>query len=160
MQATSPSRVIQVKVAGDSLDRTRQQNDTLFFVAIDPEQFRRVGSKEFVTGQGDPEAAWAMLSQGNALFVSSVVAEEYGLKQGDRLSLLIQRGQQEFVVAGVTTEFDQDGLIVTGTYSDLRHSFGENGADLFTVKLAPGTMRKRSLRSSGAAMRNAKASRC
>ena len=137
VQASSPSRVIQVKVAGDSIDRIRQQNDTLFFVGIDPEQFRRVGGKEFITGQGDPEAAWALLSQGNALFISSVVAEEYNLKQGDRLTLLSQRGQQGFRVAGLTTEFDQDGLIVTGTYTDLRLMFGENRADLFTVKVAP-----------------------
>jgi putative ABC transport system permease protein len=138
VQASSPSRVIRVKVADDSLDRTKQQNDTLFFVAIDPDQFRRVGGKEFITSQGDPEAAWARLSQGNALFISSVVADEYGLKQGDRLTLLIQRGQQEFRVAGLTTEFDQDGLIVTGTYPDLRRMFGENRADLFTIKAAPG----------------------
>ncbi len=54
VEASSPSRVIEVQVAGASLDRTKQQSGTLFFVAIDPEQFRRVGDKEFVSGQGIP----------------------------------------------------------------------------------------------------------
>ena len=138
VQAASPSRVIQVQVGNASLDLTREQDDTLTFVAIDPVQFRKVGGKEFISGQGDPEAAWAALSQGNALFVSSVVADEYGLKQGSRLALLTHRGQQEFTVAALTTEFDQSGLIVTGTYSDLIRLFGDNHADMFTVKVAPG----------------------
>ncbi len=138
VQATSPSRIIQVQVADASLDGTGQQDTTLSFIAIDPQQFRQVGGKEFITGQGDPEVAWALLSQGRALFVSSVVAEEYGLQQGGRLALLTHRGQQEFLVAGVTTEFDQDGLVVTGTYADLRRLFGESGVDLFTIKVSPG----------------------
>jgi len=67
-----------------------------------------------------------------------VVAEEYGLKQGGRLSLLTHRGQQEFTVASLTTEFDQNGLVVTGTYTDLRRLFGESGADTFLIKVSPG----------------------
>jgi putative ABC transport system permease protein len=137
VQATSSSRAIEVQVADAALDRTTQR-DALHLVAIDPEQFRQVGGKEFVAGQGDPEAAWALLSQGNTLFVSSVVAEEYGLQQGGRLALQTRRGRQEFTVAGITTEFDQQGLVVTGTYDDLRRLFGESRADLFSVKVAAG----------------------
>jgi putative ABC transport system permease protein len=138
VQAASSSRVIQVQVANASLDPNKQQDDILSFVAIDPVQFRRVGGKEFIAGQGDPEAAWATLSQGNALFVSSVVADEYGLKQGSRFALITHRGQQYFTVAGLTTEFDQSGLVITGTYADLIRYFGDNHADMFTVKMAPG----------------------
>ena len=46
VQAISPSRVVEVKVASASLDGTKQQDDTLFYVAIDPAQFRQVGSAE------------------------------------------------------------------------------------------------------------------
>ncbi len=67
-----------------------------------------------------------------------MVAEEYGLEQGGRLALLTHRGQQAFTIAALVTEFDQNGLVVTGTYSDLKRLFGESGADLFTVKVAPG----------------------
>ncbi len=135
--AASPTRVIQVQVANASLDPAKQQDVTLSYVAIDPAQFRRVGGKEFIAGQGDPETAWAALNQGNALFVSSVVADEYGLKQGSRLALITHRGQQFFTVAGLTTEFDQSGLIITGTYTDLIRYFGDNHADMFTVKMSP-----------------------
>ncbi len=138
VQAASASRVIEVQVAAASLDPAKQQEDTLFLVAIDPEEYRRVGGKEFISGQGDPEAAWAALGQGNALFVSSVVAEEYGLTQGGRLSLLTHRGQQDYAVVALVTEFDQNGLVVTGTYADLKRLFGESGADLFAVKVAQG----------------------
>jgi putative ABC transport system permease protein len=132
VQSTSPSRVVEVQVADASTD------DTIYFIAIDPEQYRQVGEKEFIAGQGDPETAWALLNQGNALFVSSVVADQYHLKQGDRLALATHRGRQEFTVAGLTTEYDQNGMVVTGTYADLRNYFSESGADLFTVKVAAG----------------------
>lgn len=136
--ATSPSRSIEVKVAGASLDPTKQQDETLYFVAIDPNQFRQVGGKEFIAGQGDPEAAWSVFSQGGAVFISSVVADVYTLHQGSRLALITNRGQQEFTVAGITTEFDQDGMVVTGCYSDMRRLFGDSSADLFSVKVADG----------------------
>jgi len=138
VQAVSPARMIQVRVAEASLDRARRQQERLTFVAIDPELFRQVGGKEFISGQGDPDAAWHRLSQGNALFVSSVVAEEYGLTQGGRLTLETRRGPQDFTVAGVTTEFDQNGMVVTGNYTDLRRLFGESRADLFTIKVSAG----------------------
>lgn len=138
VQATSPSRVIEVRVAGTTGEASKGHDGTLFLVAIDPEQFREVGGKEFVPGQGDPEAAWALLTQGNALFVSSVVAEEYDLRQGGSLTLQTRRGRQAFLVAGITTEFDQQGMVVTGTYADLRRLFGESRADLFSIKVAPG----------------------
>jgi len=138
VEAASPSRAIEVRVAADALGKDRERSDTLYYVAIDPAAFRRVGDKELVSGQGDPEAAWATLAAGNAVFVSSVVAEEYGLSQGSRLALLTRRGRQELVVAGVVIEFDQNGLIVTGTYDDLRRLYGETGADLYSVKVAAG----------------------
>ena len=138
VQAASPSRAIEVTLARSSGLITGQQDKTLTYVAIDPQQFRQVGEKEFVAGQGDPEAAWASFSQGNVLFISSVVADQYDLAQGSRLALSTRRGQQEFIVAGITTEFEHDGLVVTGTYSDLKRLFGESGADMFTVKVASG----------------------
>ena len=138
VQAVSSSRIMEVDVGHASLDPAGQQAETLFFVAIDPEQYSQVGGKEFLAGQGEPEAAWALLSQGNAVFISGVVAEEYDLKKGDRLALITHRGEQEFLVAGVTTEYDQDGMVVTGTYTDLRRLFSENRADLFSIAVAPG----------------------
>jgi putative ABC transport system permease protein len=138
VQAASPSRSIEVDVGDSSRDETKQQDKTLIFLAIDPDAFLLVGSMELVSHQGDPEAAWATFRQGNALFVSSVVAEEYGLKQGSSLALVTHRGEHSFTVAGVVTEFNQNGLIVTGSYADLKRLFGESGADMFTVKVSPG----------------------
>jgi putative ABC transport system permease protein len=138
VQAVSPSRAIEVEVARSSGLITNQQDEQLTYLAIDPQQFRQVGDKELVAGQGDPEAAWAAFNQGNALFISSVVADQYDLEQGSQLALKTRRGQQEFVVVGITTEFEHDGMVVTGTYSDLKRLFGESGADLFAVEVAPG----------------------
>jgi putative ABC transport system permease protein len=138
VQAVSPARVIQVQVADASLDHTRQQRDTLSYVAVDPAEFRQVGDKEFVSGTGDAQAAWNRLGQGNAVFVSSVVAEQYGLRKGGSLWLVTHRGPQAFTVAGVTTEFDREGLVVTGTYDDLARYYGDSGADQFSLKVAPG----------------------
>jgi len=135
VKASSPTRVIRVQVGGNSQS---DKVEWLYFMAIDPDQFRQVGGKEFIAGQGNDETSWSLLQSGNSLFISSVVAEMLGIGQGDTLTLRTRRGLQDFIVRGVTTEFDQDGLIVTGTYDVLRRMFGESGVDYFLVKVSPG----------------------
>jgi hypothetical protein len=104
---------MRVKVIQGGAAAGSDPQDTVLFVAIDPAAFRQIGDMVFVSGQGDPEANWDRLSQGSSLFVSSVVADEYDLKQGDTL---LQTQRASFVMAAVTTFTggDGDGMVCTG----------------------------------------------
>ena len=135
VQAVSPTRQLRVKVAQSPSAPGDNRQNALLFVAIEPSAFRQIGEMVFVTGQGDPEANWERLSQGGSLFVSSVVADEYGLKQGDTLTLQTRRGEQPFEVAAITSDFTGQGMVVTSTYADLKRWFSESGADRFSVSV-------------------------
>jgi putative ABC transport system permease protein len=134
--ATTPTRYLTVRVAPVSQPRATLEDDSLFFAAIDPQSYQRVASMEFASGQGDPDQNWARLAQGEALFVSTTVADRYDLKQGDDLWLLTHRGAHPFTVAGIVVDFTGQGFIVTGSYADLHRWFAESGADRFTIRLA------------------------
>jgi putative ABC transport system permease protein len=141
VSVVNPLRIMEVRVGKERygtnrLDRPRRER--LYLFAIDPRLYRRIGDKEFISGQGDPRANWANLEQGGALFISSIVAEEYGVGQGDTLSLITHRGEHNFRIAGVTTEFTRQGYIITSTFDDLERWFGESGANQFVLKMAPG----------------------
>jgi putative ABC transport system permease protein len=138
VQVVSPGRYLRIRSAPGALPADSEADDTLFFNAIDPDSHRLVADVEFAPGQGDPEANWAQLSAGKAVFVSTLVAEQYDLEQGDEIRLLTSRGEQAFIVAAEIVDFAGEGYTLTGIYEDMRRWFGENGADRFTIKVAPG----------------------
>jgi putative ABC transport system permease protein len=135
VKTVSASRRMQVKIAQSSFSPGDGRQDTLLFLAIEPASFRQVGDMVFVDGQGDPEEKWEKFSEGESLFVSSVVADEYGLEQGDLLNLQTRRGEHPFEVAAIISDFSGQGLVVTGTYVDLKRWFSESGADRFSILL-------------------------
>jgi putative ABC transport system permease protein len=138
VQAVTPARYIAVKPAHAQLASLDEREDTITFNAIDPFSYRQVGSVEFTSGQGDPEAIWQRFEQGGALFISSAVADRYNIQQGESLLLETRRGEHAFYVAGEIVDFAGGGLTVIGSYDDLHRYFAEQGADRFTVDVASG----------------------
>ena len=51
-------------------------------MAVDPDSYRQVTSFVFSGEQGDPARLAARLDAGNAVFISSVLSEKYGLRPG------------------------------------------------------------------------------
>jgi putative ABC transport system permease protein len=139
VEAATPARFYIVQVAARSLPPgTAEDDDTVYFIAIDPDSYRRVSSVEFTNDQGDPEANWQALAGGDTVFLSSQLAETYDLEQGDVIWLKTRRGEQPFKVAGVIVDFFAQGQTITGSYRDLQAYFSETGADRITVKVAEG----------------------
>jgi putative ABC transport system permease protein len=139
VQAVSPTFIHTVRVASSSLPEADEDiEDTLLFTAIEPALFRQVGDMEFITDQGEPEDNWHTLTEGSAVFISSVVADELAIKKGDTLTLLTRRGEHAFIVAAVTTDFSGQGYVITGTYTDLKRWFSESGVGRFTLKVENG----------------------
>jgi len=131
-------RYFSVKVAPEAIPPEAAEENTIFFAAIDPATYRGVAEFEFASNQGDPEMNWARFKQGDALFVSTVVADRYQVKQGDTLRLITRRGEHDFYVAAVAVDFTGQGFIVSGSWDDMRRWFSKSGVDRFTIKLAPG----------------------
>ncbi len=139
VEAVSPSRILIAQIARRSLPPNRaEDNDTVYFIAIDPQSYRQVSAMEFVSGQGEPQENWALFEQGNAVFISSVLAESLKLDKGDTIYLQTRRGERPFVVAGVIVDFFAQGQTITASYSDLHEWWGENGADRFILKVQDG----------------------
>lgn len=141
VSVVSPMRVMEVRVGAQRFGTTylgRERREKLYFIGIDPPQYRLVGEKEFVSGQGNPGDNWKTLEEGDAIFITSVMAEEYEVQQGDTFSLVTRRGEHAFRIAAVTTEFSRQGYVLTGTFDDLQRWFGETGANQFTLRLEPG----------------------
>jgi len=135
VNVVSPTRNIDVKVAHSSLTPGADQEDTLIFSAIEPSVFRQIGNMVFIEGQENPDDNWNKLSQGDALFVSSVVAEELNLQVGDELTLQTKRGEHPFEVAAITTDFSGQGYVITSNYLALNRWFSESGSNRFTISV-------------------------
>jgi putative ABC transport system permease protein len=131
--AVTPMRYFDV-----TLLRPGGDAQVLTFMAIDPSSHRRVTSFVFTSSQVDPDRVLDRLAAGDAVFISSVLAEKYELKQGDTIRLETRRGERDFEVAAVVMDVYNQGLIVEGSWKDMRRYFGLNDVNGFLLKIQPG----------------------
>ena len=113
-------------------------DERLTFTAVDPLSYEQVASFAFTTGQGEPEQLLDRLAAGDAVFISSVLSEKYGLEQGDTIRLETRRGAQNFEIAAVVVDFYNRGFVIQGSWKDMRRYFGLNDASAFLLRLQSG----------------------
>jgi putative ABC transport system permease protein len=131
--AVTPIRYLDVKrVLPDG------GSERLALMAVDPISYRQVTSFVFSGEQGDPARLVDRLDAGDTLFVSSVLSEKYGLAPGDTIRLATRRGERDFEVVGVVVDFYNQGLVIQGSWKDLRRYFGLNDVSAFLLKTEPG----------------------
>ena len=130
--AVAPVRHLQVNLLRSDGE------EGVAFMAIDPASYQRVTSFIFSDSRADAGQLLAQLAEGDTVFVSSVLSEKYGLRPGDALRLETRRGIQDFRIAAVVVDFYNGGLVVQGSWKDLRRYFGLNDATMFLLKLQPG----------------------
>jgi putative ABC transport system permease protein len=112
--------------------------ERVLFTAIDPATYLAVASFVFQDSMVDVNQAVQDLAAGDAVFISNTLADRYGLKTGDHISLETKRGIQQFLVAGVVVDFSSSGYVVNGARSDLERYFGEGTVNQFVLALQPG----------------------
>ena len=133
MAAVTPIRYLDVKrVLPDG------GNERLSLMAVDPSSYRNVTSFVFSGEQDDPDRLTNRLAAGNTVFVSSVLSEKYGLEPGDTIRLATRRGERDFEIVAVVVDFSNQGLVVQGSWNDLRRYFGVNNVSAFLVKTEAG----------------------
>ena len=115
------------------------ETETINFMAIDVAAYSRVTNFVFSGEQVDPQSAIERLQAGRAVFVSTVLAEKYNLKPGDLITLKTRRGEKDFEVAGVVVDFYNQGLVIQGSWEDMRRYFNIRDANTLLVKVNDGT---------------------
>lgn len=131
--AVAPIRYLEARYGADG----RNSEETISFMAIDPEAHAQVTSFMFSDSTVDPQQALARLAQGDAVFLSSVLAEKYGLRQGQSIRLRTGSGLRDFEIAAVVVDFYNQGLVVTGSWNDMRRYFGAREASAYMLKVDP-----------------------
>lgn len=112
--------------------------ETVSFMAVDPAAYARVTSFVFSQTEAGPQQALQQLSAGDTVFISSVIAEKYGLQPGDQITLLARTGQRNFRVAAVVVDFYNQGLVIDGSWSDMNRYFRQRDANAFLIKVEAG----------------------
>lgn len=112
--------------------------DPLSFMAVDPNSYRRVTSFVFAAGQGNSGQMLDRLALGDGVFISSVVSEKYGIKQGDTIKLKTRSGDRSLPVLGVVVDFYNQGLVIEGSWRDMQRYYGLDDVAAFLLKLTPG----------------------
>ena len=122
---------VQWKIANSDLQETT-------LMAVDPVSYTQVTGFVFSEGQTNPAEAVQRLVQGDAVFLSSVLSEKYGLKPGNTIYLRTRSGWHPFFIAAVVVDFYNNGQMITGSWTDMRRYFRVNDANMFLVRVQPG----------------------
>jgi putative ABC transport system permease protein len=130
VQAVAPVRYFEAEWRTPSQDWEKVN-----FMAFDPVSYSEVTS--FVFSQSTPDSL-ARMARGGHVFISSVIAEKYGLALGDQVLIKTRLGETPFTVAGVTVDFSNQGLVMDGAWRDMEHYFRLSGANTLLVKGSPG----------------------
>ena len=109
--------------------------ETINFMAFDVAAYSRVTNFVFSGEQVEPQQAIERLGAGRAVFVSTVLAERYNLAPGETISLKTRRGLKDFEIAGVVVDFYNQGLVVQGSWEDMRRYFNIRDANTLLVKV-------------------------
>jgi putative ABC transport system permease protein len=109
------------------------------FMAVDPRAYTAVTHFVFSDPKTDAAQAVGELEKGGSIFVSSVISEKYGVHPGDVLFLQTRSGQRPFRVAAVVLDFFNQGMVVTGSWDDMRRYFRIDDATIILVKVQDGS---------------------
>ena len=111
--------------------------EKIVWMAVDPARHTQV-TRFLFSQTSDEAAAIAQLASGGSVFVSSVIAERFGLRAGDTVTIETRSGFRSFLVAAVVVDYYNQGLVVVGSWQDLSAAFREKDAAAFLVKVDPG----------------------
>jgi len=116
-----------------------EEEEKISLMAIDPDSYSQVTHFIFSDPKTDAKEAIKLLTKGQAVFISGVIAEKYALSQGDSITLRTRKSDQVFTVAAVVLDFYNQGMVVTGSWKDLMRYYDINDVNTFLLKTSAGT---------------------
>ena len=108
------------------------------FMAIDPVAYARVTQFVFSEDNIDTIDIVQRLQEGDAVLLSSVLSEKYNLVAGDSIRLRTRSGFRSFEIAAVVVDFYNQGLVVQGSWDDMKRYFRINDASTFFIRVDEG----------------------
>jgi putative ABC transport system permease protein len=93
--------------------------------------------RAFQFAAGDPAALWASFEQG-ALLVSEPLAYRHGLRPGDTLTLLTDRGEHAFPIAGVYYDYGSDQGVAMVSMPIYQAAWDDRAISSLGLYAAPG----------------------
>lgn len=132
VEAVAPIRYLNID--WQTPDGVEQIN----FMAMDPVAYARVTEFVFSDDDVSTEEVVRRLQQGDAVLLSSVLSEKYGLKTGDFVQLRTRGGYRSFEIAAVVVDFYNQGLVVQGSWDDMKRYFRIDDATTFFIKVRDG----------------------
>jgi putative ABC transport system permease protein len=133
VEYAAPVRYVEVSwLSGEAEEK-------ISLMAVDPKSYNQVTHFIFSDTEIDEGKAIKKLTDGQALFISGVIAEKYSLSPGDPVTLRTREGEQIFTVAAVVLDFYNQGMAVTGSFKDLTRYFEIDDVNTFLLKTSAGT---------------------
>jgi putative ABC transport system permease protein len=107
-------------------------------MAVDPASYSHVTS--FVYSQADPNPQQALekLATGDTIFISSVLAEKYGLQLGDQLAIKTRTGYRDFLIAAIVVDYYNQGMVIDGSWVDMSRYFRQKDANAYLINVEDG----------------------
>jgi putative ABC transport system permease protein len=133
VHAASPGRYLYVTVK-----KPDGTDETLAMSVVDPAKHEQVGAFTFTQTLGDAHQSMARFAQGDAVFLSTLIADRYGMGLGDQLGVQTRRGLRYFEVAGIVVDYFDQGMVIEGNWRDMRQYFRVDDVDAFQVAVEEG----------------------
>lgn len=106
VNAVAPIRYLEVDW------ETPSGTESINFMAIDPVAYTKVTKFVFSDPDVDSDAVVKRLVQGDAVLLSSVLAEKYNLAPGDSVYLRTRGGFRAFEIVAIVVDFYNSGMVV------------------------------------------------
>jgi putative ABC transport system permease protein len=132
VETASPVRTIEATWLREDVE------EKISLMGVDPASYTAITRFVYSDKETDQDKALAELSKGESIFISEVIAEKYGVKVGDQLTLKTRESDRAFTVSAVVLDFSNQGLVVTGNLSDLEEYFEVEDVNTFYVNAKEG----------------------
>jgi putative ABC transport system permease protein len=133
VDTVSPARYFEIEWI-----QPNGSQEKVMFHAIEPASYSQITTFIFSQALPDSQGAMRLLAEGDAIFISSVIAEKTGLKAGDQVMLVTKLGERPFKVAAVVVDYYNQGQVITGGWNDMWRYFRQKDANNFLVKVKEG----------------------
>lgn len=114
------------------------QSERITMMALDPASYVRVTTFQFSQPMVEPGEAIQKLANGDAVFISSVLSEKFGLKPGDSIVIKTKAGLRPFQVAAIVVNYYNQGQVININWTDMQEYFGYRDANAIMVKVEEG----------------------
>jgi putative ABC transport system permease protein len=118
-------------------ERALDDKETIAFMAFDSATHDQVTTFLYSDYGSGEHSAIAEIASGDHVFISSVISEKYDLHPGDSIQLNTRRGERDFIISAVIVDYYNEGMVISGSWLDMRRYFLEEDASAFMVKTEP-----------------------